>query len=90
MFLSKVRFKKNVQNKIYRYSFKFFFVWNIYTFSDALLAPEDVRIVGGTKFRFEEEQTTFFSVLDKIVVHENFSRSSLENNIAIGFVSELL
>lgn len=55
--------------------------------SDALLLPEDVRIIGGTKFKFEEEDLTFSTVLEEIKIHENFSRSSLENNIAIGFVS---
>ena len=55
--------------------------------SDVLLLPEEVRIIGGTKFKFEEEDLTFSTILEEIIIHENFSRSSLENNIAIGYVS---
>lgn len=58
------------------------------SFSDALLHPDDVRIVGGTKFRYEEEDATFSTLLEEIVIHENFSRSSMENNLAIGYVSQ--
>ena len=58
--------------------------------SDALVTPEEVRVIGGTKFRYEEEFNTFSSLLEEIVIHENFSRSSLENNIAIGIVSDSL
>jgi hypothetical protein len=36
---------------------------------------------------FEEEDLTFSTLLEEIKIHENFSRSSLENNIAIGYVS---
>lgn len=59
-------------------------------YSDALVAPEEIRIIGGTKFRYEEEMQTFSSLLEEIIIHENFSRSSLENNIAIGIVSDSL
>jgi hypothetical protein len=55
---------------------------------DALVAPEDIRVIGGTKYRYEEESNTFSSLLEEIIIHENFSRSSLENNIAIGIVSD--
>jgi len=51
-----------------------------------LLEPEEVKVVGGTQFRYNEESTTFVETLDKILIHSNFSRSSLENNIAIGYV----
>lgn len=57
-------------------------------FSDALVAPEDIRVIGGTKYRYEEELNTFSSLLEEIIIHENFSRSSLENNVAIGIVSD--
>jgi hypothetical protein len=49
-----------------------------------------VRVVGGTKYKYEEEAQTFSTILDEIFIHENFSRSSLENNIAIGYVSSPL
>ncbi|XP_070495710.1 trypsin zeta-like [Chironomus tepperi] len=58
--------------------------------NDALLLPEDVRIIGGTKFKFEEEDMTFSTVLEDIKIHENFSRSSLENNIAIGYLLDVI
>jgi hypothetical protein len=51
------------------------------------LDPSDVRIIGGTKYRYEEESATFSTILEEIIIHENFSRSSLENNVAVGYVS---
>lgn len=45
-------------------------------------------MIGGTKYQYEEELNTFSSLLEEIIIHENFSRSSLENNIAIGIVSD--
>lgn len=60
----------------------------IYDCSDALVAPEDVRVIGGTKYRYEEELNTFITLLEEIKIHENFSRSSLENNVALGIVSD--
>lgn len=59
-----------------------------YNCRDALVAPEDIRVIGGTKYRYEEELNTFSTLLEEIIIHENFSRSSLENNIAIGIVSD--
>lgn len=58
--------------------------------SDALVNPQDVRVIGGTKYRYTEEFNTFSSLLEEIITHENFSRSSLENNIAIGIVGDSL
>jgi hypothetical protein len=58
--------------------------------SDALLIPEDVRIIGATKYRYSEEMQTFSSLLEEIIIHENFSRTLLENNIAIGIVGDSL
>lgn len=43
--------------------------------------------MAGSQFRIDKELNTYSGVLEKIVIHENFSRSSLENNLGIGFVS---
>lgn len=49
-----------------------------------------MRVVAGNEYRLEKELNTFSGVLESILIHENFSRSSLENNVAIGFVSNKL
>jgi len=53
---------------------------------DMLLKPGEVRVVAGSKFRLDKELITYSEVLEDFLIHENFSRSSLENNLAIGFV----
>lgn len=60
---------------------------SLFNFRDALLEPDQVRVVGGSEFRLERELNTYSGVLERILIHHNFSRSSLENNLAIGFVS---
>ncbi|CRL04039.1 CLUMA_CG017155, isoform A [Clunio marinus] len=55
--------------------------------NDVLLNPEEVKIVAGRGFRFEYDQNPFNGILEEIILHENFSRSSLENNIAVGILS---
>lgn len=59
----------------------------MFDFRDTLLEPDQVRVVGGSEFRLERELNTYSGVLERILIHENFSRSSLENNLAIGFVN---
>lgn len=54
-------------------------------FSDVLLNPEEVRVVGGSSFRLDD-QNSYSGVLKDIYIHEDFSRSSLENNVAVGHV----
>ncbi|KAG5682949.1 hypothetical protein PVAND_012266 [Polypedilum vanderplanki] len=58
--------------------------------NDALLNPDEVRVVGGTKYKYEQEIQTFSTILNEILIHDNFSRSSLENNIAIGYLTDEL
>lgn len=58
--------------------------------SDVLLNPEEVKVVGGSQFRLDKERNTYAGVLEGILIHENFSRSSLENNLAVGFVSRFV
>jgi hypothetical protein len=65
--------------------FKSFFL-NHFHFSDVLLSPEEVRVVAGSSFRLERELNAYSGVLKEILIHEDFSRSSLEGNLAIGFV----
>lgn len=60
----------------------------MYNFSDVLLQPEDARVVAGSQFRLDKERNTFTSPLHEILLHENFSRSTHENNLAIGYVNE--
>lgn len=62
-------------------------LFDIWLFSDVLLKPEEVRVVAGSQFRIDKELNTYSGVLESILIHENFSRSSLENNLGIGFVS---
>lgn len=56
-------------------------------FSDVLIPPDEVRVVGGSQFRIDKELNKYSGILENIVIHENFSRSSLENNLAVGVVS---
>lgn len=55
--------------------------------SDELVKPTDIRIVAGTQFRYEESKSTFIGLLEKIIIHLQFDRKTLENNIAVGYVS---
>lgn len=54
---------------------------------DVLLEPKEIRIVAGTQYRLDSDMNTFSAKIESFLIHENFSRSSLENNIAIGYVS---
>lgn len=51
------------------------------------MQPEQIRIVAGPHHRQNIDLATFISDLEEIRLHENFSRSSLENNIAVGVLS---
>ncbi|CAO1383660.1 unnamed protein product [Diamesa tonsa] len=54
-----------------------------------LVKPTDIRIVAGTKFRYEESFSTFIGVLETIIIHPEFNRTSaFESNIAIGILPE--
>lgn len=54
------------------------------------MEPNQVRVVAGSQFRYDMDEVRYHEVLDDIIIHENFSRSSLEGNIAIGILSVAL
>lgn len=58
--------------------------------SDNLMEPNHVRVEAGTQFRDEQNIIPYKTILEEIIIHPNFSRSSLEGNLAIGILSDSL
>ncbi|CAO1386858.1 unnamed protein product [Diamesa serratosioi] len=56
--------------------------------NDVLVNATDIRIVAGTQFRYEESKSTFIGLLEKIIIHNEFNRDTLERNIAVGYLPE--
>lgn len=53
------------------------------------MKPQQIRILAGPHHRRPEIEIAFYSSdLEEIKIHENFSRSSLENNIAVGILAK--
>jgi secreted trypsin-like serine protease len=51
------------------------------------MKPDHIRVVAGSQFRYDLDQVAYQEILQEIIIHENFSRSSLEGNLAVGILS---
>jgi hypothetical protein len=54
------------------------------------MEPHHVRVVAGSQFRDDEDLIRYSTYLEDIIIHPNFSRSSLEGNLAIGILTHEL